>query len=302
MRTADRQPSGREPRGERKPWRFLFRFGAPLALFAVLLAWGVSFSQISSPERAERTEATELAEAIKKLPVVGSVLLTGAHPDDENNALLAYLARGLHLRTAYLSATRGDGGQNVIGDEQYEALGILRTEELLAARRVDGAEQYFAQAYDFGFSKSVDETLDKWGREQALRDFVRVVRSFRPDIVISRFSGTDADGHGHHQAAGVLTKEAFRAAADTARFPELSAQGLRLWQARKLFTNPLRDPEGTPGIFTISEGTGVAIKGRSSAEVGFEARVMHRSQGMGGGGQRRPFTASFRLWDSALPD
>ena len=111
-----------------------------------------------------------MAEAIERLPVVGTVILTGAHPDDENNALLAYLARGLHLRTAYLSATRGDGGQNLLGAEQYEALGILRTEELLSARRRDGAEQYFAQAYDFGFSKSADETLEKWDRNAVLGD------------------------------------------------------------------------------------------------------------------------------------
>ncbi|MBI3895603.1 MAG: PIG-L family deacetylase [Acidobacteria bacterium] len=288
---------------------FALRVLNPFAFIAILLALSFAFSRtlftapIAPPETTQRTDATAIAEAIERLPVVGSVLLTGAHPDDENNALLAYLARGLHLRTAYLSETRGDGGQNLIGNEQYEALGMLRTEELLAARRLDGADQYFGQAYDFGFSKSADETLEKWGREQALGDFVRVIRSFRPDIVISRFTGTSADGHGHHQASGILTKEAFRAAADSARFPEQVTQGLRPWQATKLFVNLFRASGNAPGILTISEGVFSSIYGRTYPEIGQEARSRHRSQGMGaGGGQRGPVLASFRLSDSVIPD
>ncbi|MBI4465259.1 MAG: PIG-L family deacetylase, partial [Acidobacteria bacterium] len=220
---------------------------------------------------------------------------------DENSQLLPYLARGLHLRTAYLSATRGDGGQNLIGNEQYEALGILRTEELLAARRLDGAEQYFAQAYDFGFSKSAEETLEKWGREGVLSDFVRVIRTFRPDIIITAFSGTASDGHGHHQSSGILAREAFRAAADPNRFPAQIQQGLKPWQASKLFWNVFvrRGGEGSD-----SEGVEMRLDefdflyGRTYAGIGQEARSMHRSQGMGGGGGRSP-VALFRLVDSA---
>jgi LmbE family N-acetylglucosaminyl deacetylase len=243
---------------------------------------------------AERADAVAVEEAIARLPVVGSVLFTGAHPDDENSALIAHLAKRLHLRTAYLSATRGDGGQNLIGTEQYEALGILRTEELLAARRLDGAEQYFAQAYDFGFSKSADESLAKWGREAALGDFVRIIRRFRPDIIISRFSGTPSDGHGHHQAAGILVQEAFRAAGDPMRFPEQLREGLQSWQAARLFVNQFR-PGGGEG-FTMDIGEFSPVHGRTYAEIGLEGRSMHRSQGMGGStGRRGPFTAAFRV-------
>src|SRR5690349_16429841 len=161
-----------------------------------------------------------LGQAIKRLAIVGSVLHTGAHPDDEDSGLLAYLARGRQARTAYLSLTRGDGGQNLIGPELYEALGVIRTEELLAARKLDGAQQFFSRAYDFGFSKSRKETLGKWDREAVLADMVRVIRTFRPLVIVSAFSGTPNDGHGHHQAAGLLTIEAFHASGDPSRYPE----------------------------------------------------------------------------------
>src|SRR5215510_2209925 len=189
---------------------------------------------------SRREPAATLAESIYRLPVYVRVLHTAAHPDDENNSLLAYLGRGVFARTAYLSLTRGDGGQNRIGSELFEALGVIRTEELLAARRVDGAEQFFTRAYDFGYSKSADETLAKWGHEEILGDIVRVVRTFRPDIIISRFSGMPMDGHGHHQAAGILIREAFFAAGDPKRFPEQIAEGLQPWQAEKLFWNEFR--------------------------------------------------------------
>src|SRR5215510_4481348 len=189
---------------------------------------------------SSRAPAATLAESIYRLPVYLKVLYTGAHPDDENNSLLAYLGRGVFSRTAYLSITRGDGGQNRIGPELFEALGVMRTEELLAARRVDGAEQFFTRAYDFGFSKSADETLAKWGHEEILGDMVHVIRTFQPDVIISRFSGTPADGHGHHQAAGILTREAFFAAGDRDRFPQQIAEGLQPWQAEKLFWNEFR--------------------------------------------------------------
>ena len=240
------------PRMSRRAGRRKAVSSLPVLLAAAVLASLWAVQERTAVLAAERADATAVAEAIGRLPVVGSVLFTGAHPDDENSTLLPHLSKRLHLRTAYLSATRGDGGQNLIGTEQYEALGILRTEELLAARRLDGAEQYFAQAYDFGYSKSAEETLEKWGREAALGDFVRIIRRFRPDIIISRFSGTPSDGHGHHQAAGILAQEAFRAAADSARFPEQIREGLEPWQAARLFVN--RFGRGGGGPITINVG------------------------------------------------
>ncbi|MSO19012.1 MAG: hypothetical protein EXQ56_00880 [Acidobacteria bacterium] len=276
------------------------RAGAVVVALALALSALVWREQsISVVAAADPIDATAVAAAIEKLPVVGTVLLTAAHPDDENNALLAYLARGLHLRTAYLSATRGDGGQNLLGTEQYEALGILRTEELIAARKMDGAEQYFAQAYDFGFSKSADETLEKWDRNGVLGDYVRTIRRLRPDVIISRFTGTPSDGHGHHQSSGILTKEAFRAAADPARFPEQDAEGLKPWQATRLLLN--RGGGGGRGGagdgFTITLGGFSPLYGQQFGDLGMEARSNHRSQGMGGARRASTYTTSFTLVD-----
>src|SRR4051812_6939908 len=158
--------------------------------------------------------AMGLGQLLKRLQTTGSVMMVGAHPDDEDSALLAYLARGENARTAYLSLTRGDGGQNIIGPELFEPLGIIRTEELLQARRLDGAEQYFARAYDYGFSKTLAEARSKWPEDVIKCDVVRAIRLFRPMVVISRFTGTPADGHGQHQYAGWITPIAVKAAAD----------------------------------------------------------------------------------------
>jgi LmbE family N-acetylglucosaminyl deacetylase len=158
--------------------------------------------------------------ALEKLSVVGSALYIGAHPDDENGAVLAYLASGRKAQAAYLSLTRGDGGQNLIGTEQGELLGVLRTEELLDARRIDGAEQFFTRAVDFGYSKTPEETLKIWGHDAVLADVVWVIRSFRPDVIITRFPPNGDGGHGHHTASANLAAAAFAAAADAARFPE----------------------------------------------------------------------------------
>jgi LmbE family N-acetylglucosaminyl deacetylase len=232
---------------------------------------------------SRREPAGSLAESIYRLPVYVSVLHTAAHPDDENNALLAYAARGVFARTAYLSLTRGDGGQNRIGPELFEALGVIRTEELLAARRVDGAGQFFTRAYDFGFSKSADETLAKWGHEEILGDIVRVIRTFQPDVVISRFSGTSSDGHGHHQAAGILTREAFLAAGDPSRFPQQIAEGLQPWHARKLFWNEFRPSRGSApaqpsGEVTVDLGAYSPLLERTYHQLGVRAQNLHRSQ------------------------
>ena len=163
------------------------------------------------------------------------VLMIGAHPDDEYTDLIAVLTRGKGIETAYLSLTRGEGGQNLIGRELGAALGLLRTEELLAARAVDGGQQYFTRAFDFGFSKTADETFRFWPREQLLEAVVRVIRRFRPQVIVSVWSGTERDGHGHHQVSGIIAREAFDAASDSIRFPRLRAEGLAPYQPAKFY-------------------------------------------------------------------
>src|SRR5262245_53204879 len=232
-------------------------------------------------EVPEDRGAMGLSQALNRLDVIASILHTGAHPDDENSALLAALSRGRGVRAAYLSATRGDGGQNLLGTELFEALGVIRTEELLAARRADHAQQFFTPVYEFGFSKSADEAFEKWGHDQLLGDFVRVIRQFRPEIIVSRFRGTSADGHGHHQAAGIVTQEAFKAAADPARFPEYG----KPWQAKKLYLSGMggggnaqnaNQPQ-TPSV-TINTGEFDLALGRSYSEIASEGRSLHESQ------------------------
>src|SRR5216684_3314020 len=180
--------------------------------------------------------AAETKLALDRLNTTGSVLMIAAHPDDENTALLAYFSRGRKMRTAYLSATRGEGGQNLIGPEQGDLLGVIRTQELLAARKIDGAEQFFTRAIDFGFTKTPQETFEKWGREKILSDVVWVIRRFQPHVIILRFSGTPRDGHGQHQASAILGKEAFSAAADKNRFTE-QLRYVEPWQAKRLLFN-----------------------------------------------------------------
>ena len=181
-------------------------------------------------------DAAQLQMALDQLQVVGSVLYLAAHPDDENPALLAYFSKGRHLRTSYLSLTRGGGGQNRIGTERGDALAALRTQELLAARRLDGAEQYFTRAVDFGYSKTPEESLAIWGHDAVLADVVGVIRKLRPDVIVTRFSPTRGHTHGHHTASAILALEAFQATADPARFPEQLAW-TRPWQATRLVWN-----------------------------------------------------------------
>ncbi len=225
--------------------------------------------------------------ALDRLNVVGSVLMIAAHPDDENTALLAYLARGRKVRTGYLSLTRGEGGQNLIGAEQGDELGIIRTQELLAARRIDGAEQFFTRAIDFGFTKTPQECFDKWGHDKILSDVVWVIRRFRPDVIILRFSGTPRDGHGQHQASAILGREAYSAAADPKRFPE-QLQWVQPWQAKRLMWNPgaftkeqREEVEKMPNRITVDPGDYDPVLGHSYAEIAGMSRSMHRSQGMG---------------------
>ena len=201
-----------------------------LSLLLVFFANAI-FAQTAPP-----ADAITLQQNLKKLGVLGSVLYVAAHPDDENTRLLAYLAQEKHYRTGYLSMTRGDGGQNLLGNEQGELLGLIRTQELLAARRVDGAEQFFTRANDFGFSKGPGETLKIWDKEKILSDVVWVIRNFRPDVIICRFPTTGEGGHGHHTSSAILAQEAFAAAADPNRFPE-QLKYVKTWQAKRLLWN-----------------------------------------------------------------
>ncbi len=226
---------------------------------------------------------------MEQLPVVGSVLYVAAHPDDENTRLIAWLANGRKVRTGYLSITRGDGGQNLIGPELGDALGIIRTEELLAARRIDGGEQFFTRAVDFGYSRSAAESFDKWGHDAVLGDVVRVVREFRPDVIITRFPPTREAGHGHHEASAILAREAFELAADPTAFPEQLKEGLETWQPRRLFFNgstwwkkDLADiAANDPDWLAVDVGGYDPLLGQSYTEIAGRSRSMHKSQGFG---------------------
>ena len=200
-----------------------------MKLFFLSLA--LSLSLMGMAQAPATAGSGEILSGLQKLKVLGSVLYMAAHPDDENTRLLAWLSKEKMYRTGYLSLTRGDGGQNLIGEEQGIALGLIRTQELLAARRIDGAEQFFSRAFDFGFSKSTAEAFAVWNKEKILSDAVWVIRKFRPDIIITRFPGDARAGHGHHSASAVIANEAFTAAADPKRFPEQFKFGVELLSA-----------------------------------------------------------------------
>ncbi len=240
--------------------------------------------------------AADLEIALHKLNVLGSVLYVGAHPDDENTSLLASFSKGRKYRTAYLSVTRGEGGQNLIGPEQGAELGLLRTQELLAARRIDGAEQYFTRAVDFGYSKTAEETLEIWGKESVLGDMVWVIRKFRPDVIITRFSAEGSGGHGHHTASGMLIKEAFAAAADPTRFPE-QLTSVPAWKTTRILLNTWRQRPGEAAPpLQIDTGEYNPLLGKSYSEIAGESRSQHKSQGFGSGGRRGTRYDSFELW------
>jgi LmbE family N-acetylglucosaminyl deacetylase len=265
----------------------------------------------SAPAQRPFSGAAEIEQSLHKLNELGTVLHIAAHPDDERTAVLAYFARGRHMRTAYLSLTRGEGGQNLIGSEQGAQLGLIRTQELLAARQIDGAEQFFTRAIDFGFTRTPQETLEKWGHDRILGDIVWIIRKYRPDVIILGFSGTPRDGHGQHQASAILGKEAFTAAADPAKFPG-QLKYVQPWQARRLvqaagFGGPAggRGGRGGRGGAAAADGasqpepyadTGAfnPILGYSYEEIAVISRSMHHSQGTGAmrrlGGNRSTFT------------
>lgn len=252
---------------------FGWRAGARVALAGLAVALCIAPRLAFGQERG----AAALDQLLRGITVTGRVLMVAAHPDDEDTNLLATLARGHQVHAAYLSLTRGDGGQNLIGNELGEALGAIRTEELLAARRVDGAQQYFTRAFDFGFSKNAAETFEQWDREQVLGDVVRVIRSYKPHVVVAQFSGTRADGHGHHEASGILAREAFELAADTLRFP-VASHGMP-WTPLKFYRGAWS--RNRPATLTMEVGMYDAVLGRSPAEIAGESRSQHRSQGFG---------------------
>lgn len=252
-----------------------------IAVFLLLTVF--SKAQTNPP-----TDLGTIQQNLKKLDVLGSVLYVAAHPDDENTRLLAYLAQEKHYRTGYLSLTRGDGGQNLIGNEQSELLGLIRTQELLAARRVDGAEQFFTRANDFGFSKGPEETLKIWDKEKVLGDVVWVIRKFRPDVIICRFPTTGEGGHGHHTSSAILAQEAFTAAADPNRYPD-QLKYVKPWQAKRLMWNTFNFGNTNTTAadqFKIDVGVYNPILGKSYGEIAAESRSNHKTQGFGSAKQR----------------
>ncbi len=244
-----------------------------------LLMVALMFALAPAPLGAQERGAVALAELVQGLGVTARVLVVAAHPDDEDTRLIAWLTRGRHVETAYLSLTRGDGGQNLIGNELGEALGIVRSEELLAARRIDGGRQYFTRAYDFGYSKNAEETFGHWPREELLRDVVTVVRAFRPHVIVSIFSGTPRDGHGQHQVAGIVAREAYDLAGDTVRFARSTTAGHGPWRPQKFYRNAWFAPEQATLSFNVGEYS--HLLGRSYAEIAGESRSQHKSQGFG---------------------
>ncbi|HYM59570.1 MAG TPA: PIG-L family deacetylase [Thermoanaerobaculia bacterium] len=255
-----------------------------IALFAVLVAQSAVAAQ-------KPLDGAELQLALKKLTVVGSALYVAAHPDDENTAMISWLASERLYRAGYLAMTRGDGGQNLIGDEKGELLGVIRTQELLAARRIDSGEQFFTRALDFGYSKTPAETMTIWGHDTILADVVWTIRRFQPDVIITRFPTTGEGGHGHHTASAILAVEAFTAAADATKFPE-QLKYVNVWKPQRLFWNrfsfqPIKpDDPSVAKSLRIDLGAFNPLLGRAYTEIAAESRSQHKSQGFGSAERR----------------
>ena len=269
----------------------------PRCLLASLI-FGMAVFSFPFVARSETNSAAAILQQLKSFREMGSVLYIAAHPDDENTLLIAYLARGKNYRTAYLSLTRGDGGQNVLGPDFGEKLGVARTQELLAARRLDGGQQFFSRAMDFGFSKDYRETVRIWDRQQVLSDMVRVIREFRPDVLITRFSPVPGGTHGHHTASTVLALEAFKLAGDPKAFPE---QQLPPWQPKRILWNGRGGSETNAGVLQMEISGNDPVLGISFGELAARSRAMHKTQGFdnfrGFGGGNGARTESFQLLD-----
>lgn len=279
------------------------------SLFFVLLFVLVqsfnAFSQVQT-----HPDASAIKLKLEKLAHTGSVLYLAAHPDDENTGLIAYMANEELARTAYLSLTRGDGGQNLIGSEQGKLLGLIRTNELLQARKIDKGEQYFTRANDFGFSKSYEESLNFWGRDSVLKDVVWIIRKFRPDVIITRFPANYYKTHGHHTASAILAKEAFHTAADSSRFPE-QLDYVDVWQPKRLLFNASRwfrpDLEeyykaNGKKYITFDLGTYNPLMGKTYAEIAAESRSMHKSQGFGTAPRRGEQVEFLEYIEGSIPE
>ena len=253
------------------------------------------FTSLLQAQKPEKLSSSEIYSEIEKLNFLGSVLYIAAHPDDENTRLISYFSNELNARTAYLSLTRGDGGQNLIGPQLRELLGVIRTQELLAARKIDGGEQLFTRANDFGYSKTPEETLSIWNEEEVLKDVVRAVRKFQPDVIINRFDANSAgETHGHHTSSAILSARAFDLAGDPKKYPEL-AKELGTWQPKKLFFNTSPwfyesqeafDAADKSGFVTFDTGVYFPLKGLSNTEIASLSRSQHQSQGFGSTGTR----------------
>ena len=273
-----------------------------LALLGVFAALGLGAAA------APPLPPTAIARELRSFGTTGTVLHIGAHPDDENTQLITYLSLGRGYRTGYLSLTRGDGGQNELGRDFDEKLGVARTQELLAARRLDGGRQFFTRAVDFGFSKSPEETLRFWDRDQVLSDVVRVIREFRPDVIITRFPiPPGSGGHGHHTASAILAVAAFKLAGDPSAYPEQLAQGLTVWQPKRVVWNSWGDPHksGLTGPVVEMDIAGTdPVSGESFGTIANRSRGMHKTQGLGGFSGRTdsgPNRQSFMLLEGEAP-
>lgn len=271
------------------------KFFLPLMIEIIFMA------NLISAQPSNEYSSSEIKIGLQKLNILGSVLYIAAHPDDENSAVLSYFSYGEKLRTGYLALTRGDGGQNLIGSEQSEMLGVIRTQELLAARRIDGAEQFFSRAVDFGYSKSSGETLEIWDHQKILSDVVWVIRKFRPDIIITRFPATGEGGHGHHTSSAILALEAFRLAADQNAFSE-QLKLVNTWQTKRIFWNSWlpqynESYKDSAGLFSLDIGQYNPLLGKSYIEIAALSRTMHKSQGFGAEGRRGEFFNYFKLLD-----
>ncbi|HFA49247.1 MAG TPA: LmbE family protein [Bacteroidetes bacterium] len=266
-----------------------------LATAVFFLQNGISQDLTGDFGKPQKWTSADIHQAITKLRVLGSALYLAAHPDDENTRLISYLSNGLHMNTAYLSLTRGDGGQNLIGPEIRELLGVIRTQELLAARRIDGGSQMFSRANDFGYSKNPEETQRIWNKDEVMADIVWAIRKWRPDIIINRFNHqTTRRTHGHHTASAKLSVEAFSMAADPNAFPE-QLKYVETWQPRRLFFNTSWWFYGSREKFAeadksnmvaVDAGVYYPLKGKSNNEIAAESRSMHKCQGMGSTGTR----------------
>lgn len=252
-----------------------------------LIVGFVGLAAVPATAAPEPPAAAAILQDLRSFRELGSVLYIAAHPDDENTQLIAYLARGRHYRTAYLSLTRGDGGQNVLGPELGEALGVIRTQELLAARRIDGGHQFFSRAIDFGFSKDYRETLSIWDRQQVLSDIVRVIREFRSDVIVTRFPiPPGSGGHGHHTASAILAVEAFKQSGDPGVFPDQIREGLAPWQPKRVLWNSFNFGGSPPALtgptIKVDIGGNDPVTGEPLGTIANRSRGMHKTQGLGG--------------------